>query len=127
MPISATYDRLREIALTEFDDIVVRAEILRLPTADPLKLRLNLLDDSFLDVYISVTGRYSYHWERRHIDKGDMYRHDNAPHKAWRRLATSPKHFHDGDEDNVVESHLSPVPEEALREICTFARQKLRS
>ncbi len=47
------YKRLCEIALKEFDDIVVKEEILKLPSGAPLKLRLHLLDDSFVDVWIS--------------------------------------------------------------------------
>jgi hypothetical protein len=94
MSISATYDTLRQIASVEFDDIVVYTEVTRLPTGDPLKLRLNLVDSSFIDIYLSVTGRYSYHWERRFTGKNELYRHDNAPHKKWRSISTYPRHFH---------------------------------
>ena len=31
----------------------------------------------FLDVWISISGKYSYYWERRHND-GKIYRHDNV-------------------------------------------------
>lgn len=44
MAISATYEALSHIALTEFGDIVVKAEIQRLPTGDPRKVRLHLID-----------------------------------------------------------------------------------
>jgi hypothetical protein len=101
MPIFATYDRLRKLVLVEFADIVLSASVVLQATGDPLKLRLDLIDNSFIDVYISVSGRYSYHWERRLIGKG-VYRHDNAPHKAWKHLRSFPRHFHDGSEDNVV-------------------------
>lgn len=50
---------------------------------------------------------------------------DNAPHKRWRHVATFPSHFHDGSEDNVVESHISNAPEGAVREVLTFVRNKL--
>jgi hypothetical protein len=50
---------------------------------------------------------------------------DNAPHKRWRHVATFPSHFHDGSEDNVVESHISNDPEGAVREVLTFVRNKL--
>jgi hypothetical protein len=121
----ATYNALREIATAEFADLVVNAQILCLPTGDPLKLRLNLVDDSLLDVYLSSSGRYSYHWDRRLTPAGDLYRHDNAPHDPWRRVATFPRHFHDGNENNVIESHLDPNPERAIHEVLTFVRQKL--
>jgi len=107
--------------------VVVNAQILSLPTGDPLKLRLDIADDSLLDVYISVSGRYSYHRERRLIAAGDLYRHDNAPHDRWRHVATFPKHFHDGNDSNVVASHISDDPEQAIREFLTFVRHKLLS
>ncbi len=127
MTISMTYEVLKAIALSEFGDVVVSAQIMSLPTGDPLKLRLDIADGSLLDVFISVSGRCSYHWERRLIGKGDLYRHDNAPHNRWRYVATFPKHFHDGSDDNVVESLISDDPEKAVREFLTFVRRKLLS
>ena len=47
MPISAIYDELSRITLEEFSDIVVMAEIQRLPTGDPRKLRLYIGDRSY--------------------------------------------------------------------------------
>jgi len=125
MSISAIFVALQTLALTEFGDVVGNAIIMTLPTGDPLKLRLNIADGSLLDVFLSVSGRYSYHWERRLTPKGDLYRHDNAPHNRWRYVSTFPKHFHDGSENNVVESHINPQPESALREMLVFIRQKL--
>lgn len=57
------------IALTEFPDIVVDTEIIK------EKLKLHLIDRSFIDVRISCRslGRYATHWERRHLD-GTIYR-----------------------------------------------------
>ena len=80
MPILTIYEVLRAVALSEFADIVVSARIVSLPTGDPLKLRLDIADGSLVDVFISASGRYSYHWERRLTPRGDLYRHDNAPH-----------------------------------------------
>ena len=125
MPILTTYKSLRAIALREFDDIIFNAQIMSLPTGDPLKLRLDIVDGSLLDVFISASGRYSYHWERRLIPADDLYRHDNAPHEKWRYVITFPKHFHNGSEDNVIESHISDAPEEAIHEVLTFVRRKL--
>ena len=39
---------------------------------------------------------------------------------------TFPKHLHDGSEERVVESFISDVPEEALRQFLAFVRDKLR-
>lgn len=125
MPILDTYNALATIARNEFAEVVVEAQVLALPTGDPLKLRLDIVDGSFLDVFISVSGRYSYHWERRLIAAGDIYRHDNAPHDAWRHVATFPKHFHDGSERAVIASHISSLPQDALREVLAFVRRKL--
>jgi len=127
MPISTIYRALRTISLNEFADLVISARIVSLPTGDPLKLRLDIVDGSLLDVFISLSGRYSYHWERRLTSSGDLYRHDNAPHRRWRHVATFPKHFHDGSDSNVVASHVSDDPKDAMREFLTFVRHKLLS
>ncbi len=127
MAILTTYKALETVALNEFADVVVNAQIVSLPTGDPLKLRLDIADGSLLDVFISVSGRYSYHWERRLIGKSELYRHDNAPHDRWRHVATFPKHFHNGSESNVVEGLISDDPEKAVREFLTMVRHKLLS
>ena len=125
MTIWPIYKTLQIIAQREFADIVVSAEVLTLPTNDPLKLRLDISDGSLLDVYLSVSGRYFYHWERRLTPSNDIYRHDNAPHAKWQYVATFPKHFHDGAESNVVASTINDTPAEALRAFLTFVRHKL--
>ena len=113
-------ERLREIAEMEFADIVTEVFV-----PDINDLRVILADGSFVDVWFSLKlpGRYSYHWERRGID-GRIYRHDNAPHKRWQSVATFPRHFHNGTETDVSESHISENPEEGLREFLTFVRNK---
>jgi hypothetical protein len=125
MPILSRYKTLKTIALTEFSDVVNDAMILALPTGEPLKLRLEILDGTFVDVFLSASGRFSYHWERRLAGKGDLYRHDNAPHGRWRHIATFPKHFHEGSEENVAESYINDQPEQAIRDFLLFIRQKL--
>mgnify|MGYP006971705213 CR=1 FL=1 len=54
-----------------------------------------------------------------------IYRHDNAPHRRWESVKSFPRHFHDGNETNVVESTISSNPQEALREFLTFVREKI--
>ena len=125
MPIWTVYRALQQIVQREFADIVIDAQVLTLPTGDAHKLRLDILDGSLLDVFISTSGRYSYHWERRLTPAGDLYRHDNAPHKEWRNVTTFPRHFHNGSEDLVVASHISDNPHQAIREFLTFVRRKL--
>jgi len=114
--------KLKEIAEIEFYDIVKDVII---PGINALKIIL--VDDSFVDVWYSLKleNRFSYHWERRHID-GSIYRHDNAPHKKWRNISTFPGHFHCGNEDHVIESDLEENPGIDLRAFLTFIRQKIK-
>jgi len=126
MSISKIYNTLATLARNEFPDIVLHANVMCLSTGVDLKLRLDIIDGSFLDVYMSNSGRYSYHWERRLISQDNIYRHDNAPHKKWRGVSTFPKHFHVGSETNVVESHLSEKPREALRDFLRFVQQNMK-
>jgi len=115
-------DRLREIAEVEFADIVEHAY-----SPDLNQLRIILADGSFVDLWFSLKleGRYSYHWERKALD-GRIYRHDNAPHKRWQGVKTFPKHFHDGSEEQVIESSISDASEKALHQFLSFIRDKLQ-
>ncbi len=92
------------------------------------ELRIKLNDDSFVDVWYSINleNRYSYHWERKHID-GSIYRHDNAPHIKWKDIETFPKHFHNKSEENVEASYISDKPENAIREMMNFVENKIEN
>jgi len=125
MPILTAYRALQQIALNEFGDIILQAQVISLPTGDPSKLRVDIVDGSLVDVFLSATGRYSYHWDRRLTPAGDLFRHDNAPHSRWRAVPTFPKHFHNGSDSHVVESRISDDPEQAIREVLTFVRREL--
>lgn len=127
MPSSETYEDLQHIALAEFADIVTVALIVRLDSGAPRKLRLHIIDGSYADIFVSSSGRYSYHWEHAMEDAKRVFRHDNAPHNVWKHVATFPKHFHNGSEDNVVASYISNESQEALREFCHFIRSILRN
>lgn len=61
-------DRLRRIAEVEFADSVVQTDMLG------AKMRVLLADDSYIDVWVSrkLSGRFGFHWERRHLD-GRIY------------------------------------------------------
>ena len=113
------YRKLYEIALKEFDDIVVKGEILKLPSGVPLKLRLYLLDGSFVDVWISKK-KYSYHWQRDDL----VFRHNNAPHERWSHVKTFPKHFHNSREDNVKESYISDNPGESYQGVLVVYKKR---
>lgn len=119
--IEEEYHRLALMALTEFSDIVVDTEIVE------GKLRLHLIDGSFIDVWISrrLPGRYAVHWERRHLD-GTIYRWDNTPHARHRGLSTFPHHFHRGRDDVVEESEPPESIDSLVRRALLFARDVLR-
>ena len=61
MPILRLNENLQAIALAEFADIVDQARVLTLSTGDPLKLRLDVVDGSLIDIFLSESGKYSYH------------------------------------------------------------------
>ena len=98
------YHKLENIAEDHF--VVANSKIIYLPSGETQKLRIFLVDGTILDIWISVTGRYSYHWDRRINQKG-IYRFDNAPHKKWSKIHTFPDHFHFGEESIVKESFIS--------------------
>jgi hypothetical protein len=127
MSISELYESQRVISLSEYGDIVAEGNVLRLPSGEALKLRLRLIDESFLEVNVSASGRYSYHWERRLTGRADIYRFDNAPHSVWRRVSTYPAHFHNGGDEAVETSDISQDPLQAIRQVLTFVRGKLHA
>lgn len=112
------YRELQELA--EAHLIVASGKILFLPCGEPQKLRLFIIDNTFLDIWYSVSGKYAYHWDRQIIGKG-IYRFDNAPHTKWKHVTTFPDHLHDGVEDNVKESFISSNPQKAILEVLDFA------
>jgi len=63
-------DLFHEIAdrvLEEFIDIVDDARVQFTSSRSVKCLRIFLRDGSFVDVWLSLTGKYSYHWEHRHL------------------------------------------------------------
>jgi hypothetical protein len=112
--------KLAELAEIEFADVVMGYDIIE------GKLRLYIIDESFLDVWFSrqIKGRYAYHWERRHVD-GYVFRWDNAKHEIWKSIKTFPNHFHEGIDNNVRESLLPEIPDQALRYVLIYVREVL--
>jgi hypothetical protein len=110
------------IAENEFEDIVVSTRLLGGKTSNPNKLRIDIKDGTFLDVWLSGEGDYSFHWEQR-AQRGLIHRWDNAPdHK---HLATYPDHFHSGSDEMVTESRIESEPEKAIRTVLYFIRSKV--
>lgn len=104
----------------QYGDIVADIEIMGIGTAR--KTRVVIKDGSYLDIWFSESGRYSFHWERQHID-GKVFRFDNAPHHPIVR--TFPDHLHDGSEGKVIESWISPQPDYAVFQVMDFIKVKL--
>jgi len=119
------FNRIVEVVRADFFDIAVDVQ-LRFSTSGAVeRLRIFLLDESFVDVWLSRSGKYSYHWEQRHV-RGLIHRHDNSPHSKWKEIKTFPKHFHDGSEDNVKESNIPDDPPYAIKYFLTFVRGFLK-
>ena len=106
-----------KIASDEFSEIVVDAEL----HAD--RVRLILIDGSWIDVRYPVKDKFSFHWQR-----GDeIYRIDTAPHHKG--IRTFPRHIHFGSEDNVIEDSVleeNASPEENFKRFMEWVRGFLR-
>ena len=114
------YQTLASVAVVEYGMLVEKTAFIGETSASPNKLRLTLVEGSFIDIWLSAEGDYAYHWERRR-QSGQTYRWDNAPH--YPKISTFPAHFHDGEESSVQESYLNANPETALREVLEFVKQ----
>jgi len=110
----------------KYRDFIHEVVKIELASGAVVKIRVIFIDGSFLDIYWSSSGRYSLHYERRHID-GTVYRHDNAPHERHQHLGTFPKHFHRGSEDRVEESHLPEDPTKAVEYFLDFISSLIRT
>ena len=113
-------DDLERIAEIEFADIV--ESTLRIG----VKLRVLLVDDSFIDIWLSqkLENRYGFHWEQ--MKTGLSFRYDNFPNTQWADIPTYPFHFHDGSQNNVVESSLfEPDVSEGFRGFMAWTREHL--
>ena len=124
--LETIYNYLITIASKRYRDIIREVVKVELASGVVEKIRVIFVDNSFLDIYWSSSGRYSLHYERRHIN-GTLYRHDNAPHEKHRHIRTFPKHFHKGSEDNVGESHLPEDPIKAVEHFLRFILNLMRT
>lgn len=122
--ISETYSQLKEIADKEFGEIIEDSGIILSYTGRARKLRLKLVDGTFVDIWYSHEGEYSYHWEQTET-RNKVYRHDNAPHLKWACVKTFPKHCHDGNQDHVIESYIPEKPEDAARWFLGIVRKEM--
>lgn len=97
---------LKRIAEVEFFSIVKNAFVIN------YKLRIILIDSSFIDVNISqkLVEKFGFHWETMN-KLGSIYRYDNFPDKQWEFVSTYPYHFHRGAQENV---EATPFPTDVL-------------
>ena len=124
--LETIYSYLITVASKRYSDFIREVAKVELASGVVAKVRVVFVDSSFLDIYWSPSGRYSLHYERRHID-GTVYRHDNAPHEKHQHIRTFPKHFHRGSEDRVEESHLPEDPIKAVEHFLRFILDLIRT
>ena len=77
--LETIYSYLITVASKRYKGFIREVAKVELASGVVAKIRVVFVDSSFLDIYWSPSGRYSLHYERRHIN-GTVYRHDNAPH-----------------------------------------------
>lgn len=119
----STYRTLETIARTDFSDIMKDTALIGGRSEQPNKLRVYLIDGSFLDVWLSDENDYSYHWEQRAV-RGLIHRWDNAPDHP--EIETFPHHFHNGKDENVESNKLDIDARSAFKEVLGFIRNKLK-
>lgn len=111
---------LLRIAEVEFADIVSDSSLME------TKLRIMLVDGSFMDVFLSrrLKDKFGFHWERRTVNNS-LYRYDNFPDTNWQSLSTYPHHFHNGTDKKVENAPFSKRPLEGFRDFMEFVRKKM--
>jgi len=120
--IDRLYIHLARIAEKEFSDIIGHGEVRK------DRLRLHVIDSSFVDVWFSrsIPCKYAFHWERRHIDN-TVYRWDNAAHKRIEGLETFPHHFHKGSQRNIYPFKTEETIEETFRIVLKYIRNHIKT
>jgi hypothetical protein len=117
----ADIEHLKRIVKVEFSDIVQSAHVL------DHKLRVILIDNSFVDIHLSrsLPGKFGFHWECMDAS-GSFYRYDNFPDKKWRSIETFPYHFHKGTKLNVKPSPFPLTIIDGFRGFPAFVKENLK-
>jgi len=112
--------QLARIAEVEFSSIVMDTVIVG------AKLRLLLIDKSYVDVWVSqeLHNRFGFHWERRHLD-GLIFRYDNFPDVKWQHLDTAPSHFHNGAQDRAEAAPFAQEILQGFRDFLAFVSRRV--
>ena len=113
---------LKRIAKVEFADIVKSVQTMG------FKIRLILIDNSFIDVTVSRTtaGKFGYHWECMDL-MGSIYRYDNFHDQNWKPVETFPYHFHKGTKECVERSPFPLNTVDGFRGFMEFVKKKLKN
>lgn len=114
-------DDIKRIAEVEFAEIVMTAYKIE------HKLRIILIDGSFIDAQLSrrLPDKFGFHWERMD-PAGTIYRYDNFPDKNWKTVETYPHHFHNGSQDAVDKTPFPLTALEGFRAFMEFVSKKLK-
>ena len=110
---------LKKIADIEFRNIVRHSFIL------DYKLRIILIDGSFIDIHVSqkLKNRFSFHWECK---DEKIFRYDNFPDKKARKVKTFPYHFHYKKQDDILENPFPEDLENGFREFLRFVEKQMK-
>ncbi|MBI4650173.1 hypothetical protein HY745_02595 [Candidatus Desantisbacteria bacterium] len=113
-------ENLKRIAEIEFSDIV------KTTYQYEYKLRIILINNTFIDVYLSqkLHNKFGFHWECKDKKK-TIYRYDNFPDMNWQSISTFPYHFHNGAQDSVEASPFPLTAIEGFRAFMKFVKNKL--
>lgn len=116
--MSTPASTITAIATTEYATLVRSVEVVAWSRQKPRLIRIRMIDGSYLDVRVTNSGDYSYHWEHRMTD-GGIHRWDNAPHHG--HISTHPHHLHDGNEASIVDSALPATSvEDDMRYVLSY-------
>ena len=115
------FTNIQRIAEVEFADIVKSTH------RTDYKLRVILIDGSFIDVNLStiLPDKFGFHWECMDTT-GTIYRYDNFPDKSWQLVTTFPYHFHNGHQDRVITSTFPLTIIDGFRAFMEFVRKKIK-
>ena len=89
-------------------------------------IRIGLQNNGFMDIFQSVKDEKKFAFHAQFPD-GRIYRLDDRPERAYKRLATFPWHFHDGSENKVVKSPFSTLKSKALAQFFRYVHNIVKS
>ncbi len=115
----ANLEKLQKIAQLEFKEIV------RYSYIKDYKLRIILIDGSFIDTFLSqkLKNKFGFHWEC--ID-GKIFRYDNFPDRKAKKLKSFPYHFHFEEQSNIQEPPFRTDIENGFRDFLRFVQDKIK-